>query len=222
MPQVYDKKTDAAKLARDDASKDASKKKDLVKKDGSLEENEQRLAPPKDAAVAKEKAPDPKAKAAKEEAAKKSPPKPEDTVKKADAAAEKNADFWPAICDIQHAAGAAAAGKIKNEADLDKHIAAGQALAASLEAAKETFTHKCEVRDAIAQLVAAKEALKAPPPPEEAVTEVLAKAEQKELPAAAAAVVAAQATSLIGGASASQADKLNVAAQKAEKKQGVA
>ncbi len=216
MPQVYDKKTDAAKIARDDATKEASKKKDLVKAGAPVEEQEKALVPQK--AAAKEKAPDPKAKAAKADADKKTPQAPEKTAKKATEAAEKKADFWPVICDLQHAAAAAEAGKIKNEADLDKHITAGHALAKSLEDAKETFTHKCEVRDAIAQLVAAKEALKAPPPPDEAVTEVVAEAEQKEMPPEAALVVAAKAKSLVGGASEGQAEKLGKAAKKVETK----
>ena len=76
------------------------------------------------------------------------------------------------------------------------------------------------MRDAIAKLEGAKEALKAPPPPEDAVKEVVAKAEQKEMPAAVAAAVAVKATSLIGGANKTQADKLSEAADKAGKKSG--
>jgi hypothetical protein len=223
MTMVHDKKTKAAELAREGAKKEASKKKALVKPGADVGEQEAALATQKAPESAKpkvaEKKPDPKVTAAKEDAAKKAPPPAEEIVKDAAVAEQKKTDFWKPISKLVAAAESAANPKSgMKEAEMDKHLAAGRELFAKPELKVQSFSNWCDVRDAILKIEQAKEALKAPPPPEEAVEEVVAEAENKELPAEAAAGVAATAESLMAGANAAQAEKLSDAAQKSGKK----
>ena len=226
MPQINDTKQKSAAIAREAAAQEASKKKELVKPGANIADQEAALSPNTKAADAAKaapetaKAPDPKVAAVKDDAAKKPPPEPEKIVEEANERASKGKDFWPAISKLVAAATAATNKRGMKEAQIDEHIKAGRALLAMPELKAQSFNDWCNVRDAVAELEAAKEALKAPPPPEEAVEEVVAKAEDPHAAPEAAIAVAAQAKSLIGGANATQAEKLADAADKAKKVAG--